>query len=45
MKESTKEDLANHFGLELYADGSKTQRDTPHLWGAYLSGAFVQGVF
>ncbi|MCY2979456.1 MAG: hypothetical protein NTU79_12400 [Planctomycetota bacterium] len=21
MKESTKEDLANHFGLELYADG------------------------
>ena len=20
MKESTKEDLANHFGLELYAD-------------------------
>ena len=23
MKESTKEDLANHFGLELYADGGK----------------------
>ncbi len=21
MKESTKEDLGNHFGLELYADG------------------------
>jgi len=21
MKESTKEDLANHFGVELYADG------------------------
>ena len=56
MKESYIEDLSNHFGLELYADGGNvmggatTEKDAKghgtFVGGlTYLSGAFVQGVF